>query len=544
MSGLAAAAYAKLIALTTRVQAVESSSGAILAWTGPGHVYTAGAAVTNGGHTYTANDAHTSGATFAGDLAAHWTLLPVAVADVTGAATAASVTTEATARAAADTALSASLAAVAPVGVNGSGAVPLAGRNGKGVDAPSNGTNTDANSRIKGVALRAATGVRVLVGNLGFWGATSQPVNDITVRVGIETSTGDFYPVFFDGRRDVVIEPYGVRLSGVCGVPVIAGETYWVRTRVVVTGGQKWGNNYLTGVTGEGVEIGVGTTTDKTTSGTIAASYAYGYGPLAVLSVPARGTPRWWIGIGDSITDSTSDGGYPGWDGGFLRRFCEAVGAPILNLGLGGEQGQSFALTTAASPGTRSRRALLPGGSYAFEYYGVNDYILSRTLAQIQAAKIALWAQIKAAAIQGIVTGTLPPYTTSTDSFATLVNQTNVGNPREAVRIAANHWMLDGCPMTTGGAAAATGVAAGPTILRAPVYAGATLVKAGEGTGHPLLAVVDLAATVESSVDSGLWKVTGVAFGFTSDGIHPFTGGYAAMATSLQAAVTPLLTSY
>lgn len=52
--------------------------------------YLRGEAVTNGGHTYTANDAHTSGATFAGDLATHWTPLPIAVADVTGAAPTAS----------------------------------------------------------------------------------------------------------------------------------------------------------------------------------------------------------------------------------------------------------------------------------------------------------------------------------------------------------------------------------------------------------------------------------------------------------------------
>ena len=41
--------------------------------------YVAGQGVTNGGRTYVAVDAHTSGATFAGDLAAHWSLEPVGV---------------------------------------------------------------------------------------------------------------------------------------------------------------------------------------------------------------------------------------------------------------------------------------------------------------------------------------------------------------------------------------------------------------------------------------------------------------------------------
>src|SRR4051812_11698095 len=62
-------------------QPAQSGSGAILPWA-TGTVYVQGQPVTNGGHTYTANDAHTAGATFAGDLGAHWTLLPVTKADV------------------------------------------------------------------------------------------------------------------------------------------------------------------------------------------------------------------------------------------------------------------------------------------------------------------------------------------------------------------------------------------------------------------------------------------------------------------------------
>lgn len=55
---------------------IVAGGGAILPWA-TGTSYIQGQAVTNGGNTYTANDAHTSGATFAGDLAGHWTTLPV-----------------------------------------------------------------------------------------------------------------------------------------------------------------------------------------------------------------------------------------------------------------------------------------------------------------------------------------------------------------------------------------------------------------------------------------------------------------------------------
>ncbi len=72
---------------------VESGSGGgvILPWV-TATDYVAGQGITNSGHTYLATNDHTSGATFAGDLGAHWALVPVAVADVVGAAPIASPT--------------------------------------------------------------------------------------------------------------------------------------------------------------------------------------------------------------------------------------------------------------------------------------------------------------------------------------------------------------------------------------------------------------------------------------------------------------------
>ncbi len=69
----------------------SGGSGVILPWV-TATEYVVGQPVTNSGHTYLAVDDHTSGATFAGDLVAHWELLPFAVADVIGAAPLASPT--------------------------------------------------------------------------------------------------------------------------------------------------------------------------------------------------------------------------------------------------------------------------------------------------------------------------------------------------------------------------------------------------------------------------------------------------------------------
>jgi hypothetical protein len=57
------------------------SSGVILPWV-TATAYLAGQPVTNGGRTYTAVDNHTSGATFVGDLAAHWVLQPAGAAAI------------------------------------------------------------------------------------------------------------------------------------------------------------------------------------------------------------------------------------------------------------------------------------------------------------------------------------------------------------------------------------------------------------------------------------------------------------------------------
>ncbi len=55
---------------------VDPEVGTARAWSGPGTLYVLGEFVTSGGATYLAVDRHTSGASFAADLAAHWTLLP------------------------------------------------------------------------------------------------------------------------------------------------------------------------------------------------------------------------------------------------------------------------------------------------------------------------------------------------------------------------------------------------------------------------------------------------------------------------------------
>jgi hypothetical protein len=87
---------------------------------------------------------------------------------------------------------------------------------------------------------------------------------------------------------------------------------------------------------------------------------------------------------------------------------------------------------------------------------------------------------------------TLSPVSTSTDSWATTVNQTT--HATNAVRTAHNDW-------------------------RRTVPAG-------------YFACYETADAVESARNSGLWAVTGAAFGIASDSTHASNGGYAAIVAS------------
>ena len=126
----------------------------------------------------------------------------------------------------------------------------------------------------------------------------------------------------------------------------------------------------------------------------------------------------------------------------------------------------------------------------------------------MQADGIAFWGYL-ASTGKLVSQATFKPYTSSTDGWVTVENQTPGGvNP---TRLAWNAWLRDGAPLIAG-AAAATG-----TTDPAAVRVGSA--------GHPLDAVLEVADALESSRDSGVWTP-----GYTSDGLHPNPTGHAAAA--------------
>jgi lysophospholipase L1-like esterase len=116
---------------------------------------------------------------------------------------------------------------------------------------------------------------------------------------------------------------------------------------------------------------------------------------------------------------------------------------------------------------------------------GINDITGGQNLAAMQARMQTVWAMLAAHGVTDIFQTTITPVTTSTDAWATVVNQTATAT--NGVRVSVNDWLRSKPAGITG-----------------------------------ILEVADLAETARNS---GIWKA-----GFTADGTHPNVTGHAALA--------------
>lgn len=319
---------------------------------------------------------------------------------------------------------------------------------------------------------------------------------DITVRCAVEYPLGSTpLPIFFGGKRDVVISPGADVTSDPVGIDVPAGAAVYVRTRVVVASGEKWPNLLTTyAPNGEGGVTGT-TTTDLTTSGTVTTTNVLAYSPLAVLAVNRSlgdaGSPLVAI-IGDSIASGQGETGTGNSDKGFIIRALEAANIPSVQIAKANETAQTFAGATGAP----RRKRYLAGCSHAIVEYAINDVTANRTLAQIKADLVTIWTQLSQRGVQKIFQTTITPHTTSSDSFVTTANQT-VGNAtQEGIRTGLNDWIRSfPSPLMTG--------------------------------------FFEIADIAETSRNSGIWKVQAGPAAYTLDGTHPVTAMHILMAAGI-----------
>lgn len=386
---------------------------------------------------------------------------------------------------------------------------------------------TAGTSRVLFNVLQAGTDLRLEYS--GWYSATAGIDLPIPTAVPLSASVavptlGGLHRVTFGGLTVGTLEPCGRLVSDPIGIDFPAGQID-VRTYANSTGW--YGNTVGATSTGSG-GFAAGDLTAPG-SGAIANSSSVLLAPNVITGT--RLTPGPSVGIvGDSISVGYKDSGgtvagagagsqYMAYGSGGttqtagpICRALTAAGIPWVNAGQIGATAQQWALSTQR----RGRSVALAHCTAIIDEQGINDVNAARSLGQIQADKIANWRSHQTRAPKVFQT-TITPYTTSTDGWATLGNQTvqNAGN--NTTRIAFNNWLRDGAPILAG-AAVATGSNAVGTL------------RAGM-TGHPLTGVFELADLAESSRDSGLWRP-----GLPDDGLHPNAAGAHALSGGITVA--------
>ncbi len=291
-------------------------------------------------------------------------------------------------------------------------------------------------------------------------------------------------------------------------VTIPAGTTFWSRTAVsVAVLGQQWA--VTAGMTSTpNPPWGDGVTPDADT--------AYGTGvmtngannsanllPLVICNQDTADFPSVVV-FGDSIGAGGSDTQDALYDQGWLSRAFEGVAptgsiVPYANLALQGATAQGFAGSNAPVRKTIPTLCKFRTGVLVF---GNND-VPSRTTNQIIADLTTSIGLVAPNCVGGVWLATLPPRTTSTDSWATPV----VGS-------------------ATNNQTAASGFAVGGVREQVNAWIRTTALSISGVAG-----VIDIADAVESFRNSSFWKGgTGVTANivngaYTADGTHQTSWG-------------------
>ena len=337
----------------------------------------------------------------------------------------------------------------------------------------SNGTDKGGTFIFKHKAACACSDIQVEYAN---WGSLGPGANDITVRAAIQGPDGVFSPLFFNGKRDAVINPGGNARCDPLGIDFALGDVFKTRTFVsVASTGMTW--QYGMSTLNDGVEGNnrSATPVDATTSGSVTTLADVGYHPTRILGIQrspaARFSPVLGL-IGDSIlADSNSFGlqavnAHPTATGNPTGTYVQASVGGSVTISVVGNGGNAAPL-----------RQLLSGSSHIICEYPVNDINGAvDSLATIQSRVSSVW---NAWASRGV-----PVYQTTCTPHATIT----ATPAKESIRQAFNAW-----------------------VRTKPA---------------PLTNYIEVADVVETARNSGLWKP---AYD-SGDSIHPNTAGHTAIA--------------
>lgn len=307
---------------------------------------------------------------------------------------------------------------------------------------------------------------------------------DATVTASIEYPAGVYTQVLFSGVAAGTVTNGSQLLSDAVAVTIPTNTLFWVRIFWEGgAGGVLTIPHDLTGGSnpGSGLEVAVSGLTDKTMSGTVTAADNE-FSPVAIIGTTTQ--PSFVI-VGDSIGLGDSSRETVGDASGDFGVVARGIGPSYAYASYcqNGDQAEDIVASHT------NRAALFAYASHLACEYGSNDlYTNSASVATVQGLLQTIWGYMTALGPEKkVYQTTITPRTTSSDSWATTENQAQVSGTINGRRTTLNDW-IRGVPSGAHG-------------------------------------YFDIADALETSRNSGIWKVTGVANAYTADGIHPNTTG-------------------
>lgn len=222
-----------------------------------------------------------------------------------------------------------------------------------------------------------------------------------------------------------------------------------------------------------------------------------------------------WVAVGDSIVQQTWS-----WPERALAP------RPAVKSGVGGD---AYIYHGAGSTFPNRVGAHLGYAGWVLDEFGINDTGTAQDPLVIATRALAFWRQVRDAGAR-IVKSTLTLNASSSDDWSTLEGQTPAAT--EPGRAAFNTWLRDGAPLAPDGTAPAPAGTA-DAIRCTTISPGGIMTARDEG--HPLNAVTDVVAAIESSPDSGKYALGAPATAMQgwADGLHPSPGIHAILGDRL-----------
>lgn len=330
------------------------------------------------------------------------------------------------------------------------------------------GTYKQTNSRCNFRAQERLTSVQVIFPGwyVTSGGVETSPAVAATISASIEYPLGTYTPLLFGASASGSLAGGTNLTSDALTVDIPAGATFWVRIWYQSALGNLYQTREINTTRGDAYEQAISGSSDKTTSGTITNNgLSRLYAPLAIIGTTTKATV---LLVGDSRT-----AGYWATASGDHGEIAPSVGQKFgyINVGKGNEQAVDFIGSHALRLGFANYC------THVILQHGINDLYYGRSDAQIRT---------DTATILGYFTGktafiaTMSPSNDSSDSWKALGDQTV--RSYETGRTDNNDW-------------------------RRTVPTG-------------FAACFDVTSAVESSLNSGKWKVDGTAAKYTHDGGH------------------------